>query len=103
MTASLTALALEASGVSAGLGGNIGTPLTDFYDSPEKDAYVIEVSSFQAAEVTVSPPVGVLTLLAPDHLDWHGTYDRYVSRQAEPLRAPKRPGAGGQRSLARRR
>ncbi len=40
---------------------------------------MIEVSSFQAAEVTVSPPVGILTLLAPDHLDWHGTYDRYVS------------------------
>lgn len=79
MTASLTALALEASGMSVGLGGNIGTPVTDFYAGPAKDAYVIEVSSFQAAEVTVSPPVGVLTLLSPDHLDWHGTYDRYVA------------------------
>ena len=53
--------------------------MTDFYDGPDKDAYVIEVSSFQAAEVTVSPPVGVLALLSPDHLDWHGTYDRYVA------------------------
>ncbi len=79
MTASLTALALESTGLSVGLGGNIGSPLTDFYESPDKDAYVIEVSSFQAADVTVSPPVGILTLLSPDHLDWHGTYERYVA------------------------
>src|ERR1700683_3120543 len=32
MTAVLTAAALESSGVSVGLGGNIGTPVTDFYD-----------------------------------------------------------------------
>jgi UDP-N-acetylmuramoyl-L-alanine---L-glutamate ligase len=79
MTAVLTALALESTGASTGLGGNIGTPVTDFYEGPEHDAYVIEVSSFQAAEVTTSPGVGILTLLAPDHLDWHGTYDRYVA------------------------
>jgi UDP-N-acetylmuramoylalanine--D-glutamate ligase len=79
MTAVLTAKALEAAGVSVGLGGNIGTPITDFYDVGELDTYVVEVSSFQAAEVTVSPRVGVLTLIAPDHLDWHGTYDRYVA------------------------
>jgi UDP-N-acetylmuramoylalanine--D-glutamate ligase len=79
MTACLTALALESNGLSVGLGGNIGSPVTDFYDGPDKDAYVIEVSSFQAAEVTMSPPVGILTLLSPDHLDWHGTYERYVA------------------------
>ena len=35
------------------------------------DAYVVEVSSYQAADVTVTPAVCVLTSLAPDHLDWH--------------------------------
>jgi len=79
MTASLTALALRSTGLSVGLGGNIGTPVTDFFEGPDYDTYVIEVSSFQAAEVTSSPRVGVLTLLAPDHLDWHGTYERYVA------------------------
>jgi UDP-N-acetylmuramoyl-L-alanine---L-glutamate ligase len=78
-TASLTALALEASGLDVGLGGNIGTPVTDFYDAPDHDAYVIEVSSFQAADLRASPGVGVLTLLSPDHLDWHGSYEQYVS------------------------
>lgn len=86
-TAWLTMKALEACGLEVRLGGNMGTPLTALYsgddggedrDRAPIDVYVVEVSSFQAADVTASPSVGVLTLLAPDHLDWHGSYDRYV-------------------------
>jgi UDP-N-acetylmuramoyl-L-alanine---L-glutamate ligase len=77
-TAWLTALLLEACGMRVGLGGNMGTPVTALYDEEPSDAYVVEISSFQGADVTISPTVGVLTLLAPDHLDWHGTYDNYV-------------------------
>jgi UDP-N-acetylmuramoylalanine--D-glutamate ligase len=77
-TAWLTALVLEACGLSVRLGGNMGTPLTALYREDPTDVYVVEVSSFQAADVQASPAAGVLTLLAPDHLDWHGTYDRYV-------------------------
>jgi UDP-N-acetylmuramoyl-L-alanine---L-glutamate ligase len=76
-TAWLTALILEASGLSVSLGGNMGTPLTGLYSEPS-DVYVVEISSFQAADVTVSPPIGLLTLIAPDHLDWHRGYDKYV-------------------------
>jgi len=90
-TAWLTMKALEACGLQVRLGGNMGTPLTALYSSEgdgggsgqsgrgsSSSVYVVEVSSFQAADVTVSPSVGVLTLLAPDHLDWHGNYERYV-------------------------
>lgn len=77
-TAWLTAIVLEACGLQVRLGGNMGTPLTELYDEEPSDVYVVEISSFQGADVKVSPAVGVLTLLAPDHLDWHGTYDRYV-------------------------
>ncbi len=38
---------------------------------------MVEVSSYQAAEVTVNPPVCVLTSLAPDHLDWHRGEEAY--------------------------
>jgi UDP-N-acetylmuramoylalanine--D-glutamate ligase len=38
----------------------------------------LEVSSFQASDVEVSPEVGVLTALVPDHLDWHGSFAAYV-------------------------
>ncbi|MHB8682340.1 MAG: UDP-N-acetylmuramoyl-L-alanine--D-glutamate ligase [Acidimicrobiales bacterium] len=78
-TAWLTRLLLEESGLDVGFGGNLGVPVTTFFDEPRHDVYVLEVSSFQAADVTVSPTVGVLTVLAPDHLDWHGGYERYVA------------------------
>ncbi len=78
-TVTLAAAVLGAGGLRVAMGGNIGKPVTDFYDEDDHDVYVVEVSSFQAAEVTVSPPVGVLTLVAPDHLDWHGTEERYIA------------------------
>jgi UDP-N-acetylmuramoylalanine--D-glutamate ligase len=76
-TAALTASILRHDGMEVALIGNIGVPVTDTYDRPGVDAYVVEVSSFQAAEVTVTPRVCVLTSLAPDHLDWHGGEERY--------------------------
>jgi UDP-N-acetylmuramoylalanine--D-glutamate ligase len=76
-TAALTASILRQEGVEVALIGNIGVPVTDMYDRPLVDAYVVEVSSYQAADVTVSPGVCVLTSLAPDHLDWHGGQEPY--------------------------
>ena len=38
---------------------------------------MVEVSSYQAADVTRRPGVVVLTSLAPDHLDWHGGVEAY--------------------------
>jgi UDP-N-acetylmuramoyl-L-alanine---L-glutamate ligase len=78
-TAALTAAILGEQGMDVELLGNIGVPVTDAYDRPLADAYVVEVSSYQAAEVTVSPGVIVLTSLAPDHLDWHGGEEAYFS------------------------
>jgi len=76
-TAMLTAAALGAGGLDVALAGNIGRPLTELYDDDAHDVFVLEISSFQAADVTVSPSVGVLTLLAPDHLDWHRNLTNY--------------------------
>jgi UDP-N-acetylmuramoyl-L-alanine---L-glutamate ligase len=76
-TAALTAAILGEQGMDVALIGNIGVPVTDAYDRPLADAYVVEVSSYQAAEVTVSPGAIVLTSLAPDHLDWHGGEETY--------------------------
>jgi UDP-N-acetylmuramoyl-L-alanine---L-glutamate ligase len=76
-TATLAASMLGADGLDVALIGNIGVPVTETYDRPLADAYVVEVSSYQAADVTVSPGVCVLTSLAPDHLDWHGGEEAY--------------------------
>ncbi len=76
-TAMLTAAALGSYGLDVVVAGNIGRPVTDLYDDDDHDAFVVELSSFQTAEVTTSPSVGVLTLLAPDHLDWHRNLTNY--------------------------
>ncbi len=76
-TAALTASILDREGMEVALIGNIGVPVVESYGRPLVDAYVVEVSSYQAADVEVSPGVVVLTSLAPDHLDWHGGQEAY--------------------------
>ena len=76
-TAALTAAILGQDGRDVALIGNIGVPVVEMYGRPLADAYVVEVSSFQAADVAVSPGVVVLTSLAPDHLDWHRSEEAY--------------------------
>ena len=76
-TAALAAAILTADGRRVELIGNIGVPVLETYGRPSPDAYVVEVSSYQAADVTRSPGVVVLTSLAPDHLDWHGGIEAY--------------------------
>jgi UDP-N-acetylmuramoylalanine--D-glutamate ligase len=78
-TAMLAAAGLRAHGLDVVIAGNIGRPVTELYDDDAHDVFVVELSSFQTAEVTTSPTVGVLTLLAPDHLDWHRGLENYYA------------------------
>lgn len=71
-------------------GGNLGTPPWDPAAPAGVDRWVIEISSYQAADLAVSPPVMAVTSLHPDHLDWHHTVERYY---ADKLSACSRPGA----------
>jgi UDP-N-acetylmuramoylalanine--D-glutamate ligase len=48
---------------------------------------VVEVSSFQLHYSDgFRPDVAVLTNVSPDHLDWHGTYDRYLEAKSHIVR-----------------
>jgi UDP-N-acetylmuramoylalanine--D-glutamate ligase len=76
-TAALTAAILAQDGREVALIGNIGVPVVETYGAPVADAYVVEVSSYQAADVEVGPGLVVLTSLAPDHLDWHRSEEAY--------------------------
>ncbi len=62
---------LAAAGVDAVVAGNIGRPLTDLAADPSPPKWIaLEVSSFQLHDSPhLAPAVGVLTNLAPDHLD----------------------------------
>ncbi len=71
---------LRASGLKVFVGGNIGTPLTDYLmTAQEADWLVLEVSSFQLdAAGAFRPEIGLLLNISPDHLDRYPTYDDYA-------------------------
>jgi UDP-N-acetylmuramoylalanine--D-glutamate ligase len=78
----LAAEILNASGRRAIAAGNVGRPLIDAVDDAV-DVFVAEVSSIQlACSETFHPRVTVVLAIAPDHLDWHGSYDAYVAAKA---------------------
>jgi UDP-N-acetylmuramoylalanine--D-glutamate ligase len=87
-TAAMTAHLLEAGGRVVGLGGNIGAglgpPASALAMLPvPPDWYVLEVSSFQLGAVErFRPDIGVVTNLAPDHLDRYETVDAYYADKA---------------------
>jgi len=84
-TASFLGHLLARAGVDVVVAGNIGTPLSDL--SPGDGAVVVaEISSQQAALLTTSPAVAVITNLYEDHLDWHGDRDSYHLAKANVFR-----------------
>jgi UDP-N-acetylmuramoylalanine--D-glutamate ligase len=85
-TSSLIAHVLNESGVSAILGGNVGRPLMDQL-APDQapDVWVLELSSFQAADLERGPSIGILLNVHPEHLDWHGTPERYLADKVNML------------------
>jgi UDP-N-acetylmuramoylalanine--D-glutamate ligase len=78
-TSALVAHLLAAAGRRVTLVGNIGVPLAALDAAAPRDDLVIELSSYQLADLTMPEPaaVGVLTALFVDHVPWHGSVERY--------------------------
>ena len=78
-TTTIIARFWEAQGKKVFLGGNIGVPLLPRIGQmgPE-DVAVAELSSFQLISMRRSPDVAVVTNVAPNHLDVHGTMEEYI-------------------------
>ncbi|EFC92147.1 UDP-N-acetylmuramoylalanine/D-glutamate ligase [Dethiosulfovibrio peptidovorans DSM 11002] len=84
-TTSLIAHLLEVSGLDALALGNIGSPLGDFAGE-RRDVFVIELSSFQLHWTEKSEfDISVITNIAPDHIDWHGSYENYISAKKKAI------------------
>lgn len=81
-TTSLLAHLLRAAGHRTGLAGNIGLPLLEALDpQPAPEFWAVELSSYQTRDVAHSgarPEVAVVLNIFPEHLDWHGSHQRYV-------------------------
>jgi len=75
----MTAHLLRAAGRRVVLAGNIGVALTTVEPDAPRDDLVIELSSYQLADLELARPAaaaGVTTLFA-DHVPWHGSLARY--------------------------
>lgn len=69
---------LVASGVRALSAGNVGTPVSGITPGTT-DVLVVELSSAQLRFRGSAVPIAAgLLNVAPDHLDWHGTFEAYV-------------------------
>ena len=79
---------LKGLGKKAGLGGNIGVPVAEI-DGDAVDFAVIEVSSYQAADFDGACDIAILTSLHPEHLDWHGSAEKYFEDKLNLLKQAK--------------
>jgi len=68
------------------VGGNIGLPLIDQLDKIDPhDTVVLELSSFQLEQMSISPQVAAILNITPNHLDRHGTFAAYTAAKARIL------------------
>ena len=86
-TTALAGTVLTAGDRPVFVGGNIGDTVLDRLDEiTPRHWVVLELSSFQLE--SVEKPrlnVGVILNITPDHLDRHGTFDRYVDLKARAI------------------
>jgi len=69
------------------LGGNIGKSPLEFMDTLNEQSWtVLELSSFQLQDVTKSPHIAVILMIASEHLDYHKSEEEYISAKRNILR-----------------
>ena len=75
---------LRAAGLRSAAVGNVGTPVLDAVRDPEPyDVLAVELSSFQLHTTwSMSAQAAVVLNVAPDHLDWHGSFEAYRAAKA---------------------
>ena len=83
-TTTLAGEILAAGGLSAVVGGNIGTPAISLVERASAETIaVLEVSSFQLETIqTFRPRIAVVLNVTPDHLDRHRTFAAYTDAKA---------------------
>jgi UDP-N-acetylmuramoylalanine--D-glutamate ligase len=92
-TTTLVGKIFSDAGLPTQVGGNIGLPVIELVaKSTAETVNVLEVSSFQLETVEeFHPRIAVILNITPDHLDRHGSFERYVAAKE---RIFARQGAG---------
>lgn len=79
----LVGLMVEAAGLNARVGGNLGIPALELLDpvgqtAPTNTVYVLELSSFQLETTyTLAPQVATVLNVTPDHMDRYDNLEAY--------------------------
>jgi UDP-N-acetylmuramoylalanine--D-glutamate ligase len=75
---------LRRAGYQTWVGGNIGDVLLDVLPQiGQDDRVVMELSSFQLEIMNISPALGAVLNITPNHLDRHGTMEMYARAKAQ--------------------
>lgn len=83
-SASLLYHIMKQAGYSVALAGNIGIPALDL---KEETAFtILELSSYQLADLEHAPDIFCVLNLFPEHQNWHGTTEQYYRDKLSPLR-----------------
>lgn len=78
-TSALLAAILKDDERDVHLVGNIGEPVIRHISDAKPGAiFVMEMSSYQLMDLTVSPDIAVITSFFPEHLDYHGSLQAYL-------------------------
>lgn len=73
---------LEEAGKPHAIGGNLGEPALDLLSS-DKQAYVLELSSFQLERTSLLNAAAATVLnVSPDHIDRHGSLEAYSAAKS---------------------
>ncbi len=63
--------------------GNIGKAVLDNIDnSTTETVFVMELSSYQLEDARYSPHIAVILEIEPEHLSYHGTFEKYIEAKA---------------------
>jgi UDP-N-acetylmuramoylalanine--D-glutamate ligase len=92
-TTALVGHILAACGYDVQVGGNIGRAVLELDPPGAKTVYVLEMSSYQIDLAPgLAPDVAVLTNIAADHIDRHGTFEHYAAVKARLLEQASKHG-----------
>lgn len=88
-TTTLIAHLAAAAGHDVHLAGNIGRPALDLLDAPPSDWAIVELSSYQVADLVCGSELAAITNIYEDHLDWHGSGALYRRDKLRLLSLPE--------------